>query len=215
MIPIGLEEREKERRMKKSAIYVSYRQSLLWVAFVIACAVGIALVVETVMVDVIHGNPHRTQANAIVMMLVFPPLLGIIAVVGSFLVFTLPQCFQALVTGVLVCRFGRVGQFGTFMLVPLTAVLAWYSYDYLAPMHFNLGINADADWAAYEHGLTPRRYLTMLTIQAPITLFSLLYCDATIRDGSKKSFILAALAVTAGGGMIWGYQMAKAQYQFL
>jgi hypothetical protein len=214
MIPTGLDERE-EGRMKRSAIYVSYCQSLLWVALVIACSVGIALVVMTVMVDFIHGNPHRTKAHAALLMLVFPPLLGSIAFAGTFLIFTLPQCFQALAAAVLACRFGRAGQFGSFLVVPLAAVLAWYCYDYLAPTHFNLGINADADWKPFEHGLTPRRYLAMLTIQAPITLFSLLYCDATIRDGSKKPFILAALAVAAVVGVIWGDEMAETQYQFL
>jgi hypothetical protein len=201
--------------MKRNAIYISYAKSLLWVALLMAIFAGVALIVELIFVDFIHGNPHRPKANALQMMLYFPPILGYIAIVVSFLVFTLPQCFQAVLTDILVYRFGRRAQFAALLVLPLTAILTWYCYDYLTPTDFNFGINEGPDWTPYQHGLTLRRYLTMLAVQTPITLFSLAYCNATIRHGSKWPFILAALVLTVLVGVIWGYWRAKGQYQFL
>jgi hypothetical protein len=203
------------RTMNRSAIYISYVRSLLWIALLMAIAVGVALIVELVFVDFLHGNPHRTKANAIFMMLFFPVILGIVTTVGSFFVFTLPQCFQAVVADVLVWRFGRLAQLGVLLALPFTAILAWYCYDYLTPTDLNLGINAGADWVPYQHGLTLRRYLATLIIQTPISLFSLWYCDATIRNASKKWVVRAALALAGVAGVMWGYGMARTQYQFL
>src|SRR5262249_52772651 len=143
--------------------------------------------------DFVHGNPHRTQANALVMMLLFPLLFGFIAVIATFLVFALPQCFQALLTDVLVRRLHRRGLLGVLLALPLTAALAWYCYDYLTPTDVNLGINIGPDWTPYRHGLTRQRYLIMLALQIPITLFSILYLDATNCGRSKKPIIIGAL----------------------
>jgi hypothetical protein len=201
--------------MKRGATFVSYSQSLLWIALLMAVVVCVAIIVELVFVDFIHGNPHRTKANALLRMLYTPPILAIVAIVGSFLVFTLPQCFQAIVADVLVRRFGRRSQFGILLALPLTAALAWYCYDYLTPTDFNLAINLPEDWTPYQHGLTLSRYLTMLKVQTPITMFSLLYCDAAIRQASQKSVILAALVLAVVVGVIWGHLLANGQYQFL
>jgi hypothetical protein len=97
-------------------------------------------------VDFIHGNPHKTKANAMQMMVLYPPIMGFIAVIGSLLVFALPQCFQAVVSDALIRRLGRRGQFGILLALPITATLAWYCYDYLTPTDVNLGINAAPDW---------------------------------------------------------------------
>jgi hypothetical protein len=42
---------------------------------------------------------------------------------------------------VLVRRFDRRGLFGVLLALPLTAGLAWYSFDCLTPTGLNLGIN--------------------------------------------------------------------------
>ena len=204
--------RESVGAMKRSATYIAYAQSLLWVALLMAVSTGVALIIELVFVDFIHGNPHRTKANAMLMMMTFPLIFGVIAIIGSFIVFTMPHCLQAIVADVLVSRFGRRAQFGGLLALPLTAILAWYCYDYLTPTDFNLGINVGPDWMPYQHGLTMWRYLAMLTVQTPISLFSLWYCDATILHGSKKSVILAALVLAVVVGVIWGHGLAKTQY---
>jgi hypothetical protein len=201
--------------MKKSEVYVTYAQCLLWVVLMAAVAVGVSLVVMLVFVDFVHGNPHRSQANAVFMMVAVPPIFGVIAIIGSFLIFTVPQCFQAIVSDVLVRRLGRRGQFGILILLPLTAILAWYCYDYFTPSDVNLGINAGPDWAPYQHGLTEMRYLTMLIFQTPITLFNLAHGDAVIRHGSRTLVVLWALVLAIVVGGFYGYWMAMGQYQFL
>ena len=194
---------------------ISYARSLLWLAFFIAVICGVTNIVELLIVDFIHGNPHRTQANAMLMMVLFTPIFGVIAVIASLIVFAIPQCFQAVLSGVLVQRFGRGAHFGVLLALPLTAALSWYCFDYTSPWDMNLGINVGPDWSMHRHGLTEQRYLIALEVQAPLTLFSILYCDASIRHSPKRSIILAALAMAIILGAILGHDLAKSQFQFL
>jgi hypothetical protein len=201
--------------MKPGCIYRSYARSLLWVALLAAVAIGVAVIVELVFVDFVHGNPHRTQANATVMIL-FAPIVGVIAFSVTFLVFALPQCLQATLTDVLLRRLNRRGLLGVLLALPVTAALAWYCFDYFTPKdYFNLGINEGPDWTPYQHGLTLQRYLIMFAIQTPITLFSVLYCDATICNRSKKWIIIGAFLFAVVVGGIYGLWRAQVQYQFL
>src|SRR2546423_1045832 len=112
--------------MERNAVYIAYIRSFLWIALLIAIAPGIWLIVESLFVDFVHGNPNRPQSDALLMMALYPPTFGLVAFVGSFLVFALPQCLQALVANVLVRRLGRRGQFGLVLALPLIAVLTWY-----------------------------------------------------------------------------------------
>jgi hypothetical protein len=201
--------------MKMGCTYASYAKSFLWVALLMAVAIGVAIIIELAFVDFAHGNPHRTQVNATEMMLLFPPIIGLIAIIGTFLVFALPQCFQAILADVLVRRFNRRGLVGVLLALPLTAGLTWYSFEYFTPTDLNLGINASPAWAPYQHGLTMQRFLATLAFQTPITLFNLWHCDTTIRVRSKNSIIMAALLLAVVVGVIWGYRMAQEQYQFL
>jgi hypothetical protein len=197
--------------------YASFARSLLWVAVLMAVAVGASVVVDSGFNDFVYDNPDRTQANATEMMLFVPLLFGfiaVIAVIGTFLVFTLPQCFQAILTDVLLRHFNRRGLFGLLLALPVTAGLAWYCYDYLTPTDFTLGINEGPDWTPYQHGLTLRRYLTMFAVQTPITLFSVLYCDATICNRPKKPIIICLLLFAVVLGAVHGLSMAEVQYQF-
>jgi hypothetical protein len=77
------------------AIVVSYMQSLLWIALFMALMRAEANIVELLFIDFMHGNPHRTQDNAIFMMKSYTPWEGAFALIGTFLVFALPQFFQA------------------------------------------------------------------------------------------------------------------------
>ena len=54
-----------------------------------------------------------------------------------------------------------------------------------------------------------KRYLTVLVVQVPVTMFSLVYCDAAIRQGSKKSTVRVALALAVLVGVVFGLWMAK------
>jgi hypothetical protein len=201
--------------MSKSAVTVSYAQSLLWSALFVAITVGASSIVELVFVDFVHGNPNRSQGNAIFMMVVETPLISAIAIIGFFLVFTLPQLFQTAVINVLNQQFDDRARFAVFLALPLTAVLTWYCYDYLTPSDLNLGINVGPDWTPYQHGISRSRYMGALEFQAPVTLFGFLYLDADIRGVSKKTVIIATLAIAIAAGIIRGHFLAQHQYQFL
>jgi hypothetical protein len=191
--------------MDKSAVTKYYAQSLVWVAILMAIMVAVSTTVSLVFVDFVHSNPLRTQGDVILMMVVQTPLLGVIATIGAFLVFTLPQFFQAGVIGILTQVYGSRARFAVFLALPFTAVLTWYCYDYLTP----------SDSTSYEHGISSSRYLMTLAFQAPITLFGFLYFEAGFRGVSKKPVLIVALAVAIVLGGILGHGLAEDQYQFL
>jgi hypothetical protein len=193
--------------MGKAAVSISYVQSLLWVALFTALACGVMNIAELWFIDFVHGNPHRTQENAKEMMLGHTPIFGFAGLIGAFLVFTLPQFFQAELIRILDHIFGNRARFAALAALPLTAVLTWYCYEYLTP--------TGTDWIPYEHGLSISRYIKTLAIQALVTLFSFLYFEAGFRGGSKKPVLAAALAIAIVVGAIWGYMKAQDQFQFL
>ncbi|HEY0910500.1 MAG TPA: hypothetical protein VGD75_09755 [Bradyrhizobium sp.] len=98
------------------------------------------------------------------------------------------------------------------LALPVTAVLTWYCYDYLTPSVPNFAGNFTEP---YTHGLSLRRYVRTLAVQTSVTLFSSLYLSAHISGRSKAALLLAALAMTLVAGEIWGYLMARDQFQFL
>jgi len=201
--------------MGKSAVAKSYGRSLLWLALFTAIAVGVMNLVELTLIDFVHGNPHRPQSNALFMMVVFTPLFGVIGAIGTFLVFTLPQLFQAALIVILGRTFGDRARFAALLALPLTAILTWYSYDYLTPTDFNLAINTGPDWVPFRHGLSLSRFMSSLAVQAPVTLFSLLYFDAGLRGNSKRLIVVTSLAIAIVVGLTGGYLRAQNQLQFL
>ncbi len=168
-------------------------------------------VVELLFVDFVHGNPHRTQENALFMMKAYTPVFGLVAFVGTFLVFTLPQFFQAEAIRASRQMLGDRARFAALLVLPLAAVLTWYCYDYLTPSN----VCIPGCMESYEHGISVARYVTALAIQAPITLFSFLYFNASSRSQSKRPIVLVALAIALVVGGIRGYLMAREQLQFL
>jgi hypothetical protein len=202
--------------MNKRDIGTSYARSLLWVALFMAIAVATSFTVHFVFVDVIHGNPYRALADVLVMMLVALPIFCVIAIIATFLVFALPQLFQAALTVVSIGILARQARFAGLLALPLTAVATWYCYDYLTPTDFfTLGINAGPDWVPFQHGLSRSRYLWSAALQGPVTLFGFLYLDIGLRGGSKRPLLLAALAISVLIGGVCGYATARDQYQFL
>ena len=191
--------------MSRTAINISYTQSLLWIALLIAIIFGVANIVELLFIDFIHGNPHRSQANALFMMKAQTPIFSAIAALGALLVLTLPQIFQAQLIGDLIRRFGERARFAVWPALPLTAVLTWYCYDYLTP--------TIADF--YEHGISLVRYLMTVGYQAPVTLFAFLYFNAGFHGRSRMPVVLVSLAIAMATGVVWGYLQARQQYRFL
>lgn len=181
------------------AIYAAYARSLAWLALLAAIAVGVSLVVDVVIVDFVRGNTGRTQENAIITMLVMPPLLGLLVIVWVLLIYALPQCFQAAVSAALVRRSGDQAQAGVLLVLPITAVITWYCYDYLLPSYFN------ADW---QYGLTTARYMATLAFQAPATLFSVAYAAAGSKRAFQKRIVFLAFVAAIIVGGVEGYRMA-------
>jgi hypothetical protein len=189
---------------------ISFARSLLWLACFAALAAGVTIIVSLILIDFVHGNPDRPKSNALFMMFLFPPIMGLTFVITVFLVFAIPQFLQALLVGALFPRFGRSAFLFVLLVLPVTATIAWYCYDYLIPA-FNLGINEGADWRPYQHGITWPRYEKTLASQAVVTTFTLLYSDAVVRRHSRKPIILGALILFVLAGTVLGAKMAQTQ----
>ncbi len=195
-----------ERRATAGAGPASFVTGLLWAALFTGVACGVSVVVELVFVDFIHGNPHRTQSDALVMML-FTPLIGVIGFLGVLLVFGVPQLLQAIILEV-IAKSGPRRECLILVILPLTALCAWYSYDYLIPFHCHMVSEEGPD---YEHGLTSSRYIVSLALQASITVFSLIL--ANLRP--RRRVLMASFLLAIAAGAILGHVQAETQYKFL
>jgi len=193
----------------------SFAMTLLYFALFVSLSCGVMTISELIFMDFVHGNPHRTQQNAIDIMVTFTPIIIVIAIVGSVIVFTLPQAFQAVLASFLVRQFGNRAYLVVIITLPLTTVIACYCYDYLTPSDMNFGFNEGPDWTPYQHGLTMQRYLKGFTVQAPLTLLSVLYLDAGPRPTPRRTIHLTALSIAIIVGVVWGYLDAEDQFQFL
>jgi hypothetical protein len=201
--------------MDQAGIRSSYAIALLWVTAFVALAVSVNLVTELVFIDFVHGNPNRSQGNALTMMALFPPIFSIIFIIGVWLVFGPSQLLQASVTYLLVPKYGRLAFLFVALMLPISGVVTWYCFDYLTPSNINPAINEGPDWTPYQHGISPLRFLAATGIQAVVTTFTLAYCRTRYRRPLRKQLLLAALFVTILGGIAWGYRSTKFQYQFL
>jgi hypothetical protein len=192
----------------------SYFRSLAWLAILAAVGIGVSNVAGLWLIDFVHGNPHRTRENAVEMMIWFTPLFGLLAVILTVLGFTLAQCFQALVAGSLLRRFGNQAHAAVLLTLPITGLLTWCSWNYIIPLN-HLGLDEGPDWTPYPHELTTAGYLGALAFQAPATVFSVAYAVTEGGQPPRKAVILLALAAAVAGGAVFGYHMAKGQFQFL
>jgi hypothetical protein len=186
-----------------NVIRANYLRSLFWIAAVAAIFIVISLCVYLVLFDFMHGNPGRTREMAIIMMVVENPVVGLIAFVGSLIVFALPQWFQAALSSFITRRFGKLSSAGVVLALPITTLITWYSFDYLTP-----------SFPEFEHGLTVVRYLATLGFQATATLFSVLY-DITSGSGRprRKTLIVLTLAATVVAGAFLGFRLTQNQIQ--
>jgi hypothetical protein len=172
-------------------------------------------VAHLVFFDIVHGNPNRTREDVISMMAIRTPILGIIAAIGSILVFTLPQAFQAALVAIRHRTVGSRARFVVLPALPLTVVLTWYCYDYLTPSDLILGISTGPDWRPFQHGISFTRYIGALAFQTPVTLFGFLYVDAGFRGASRWPLLVAAALLTVAIACIWGYVTAQQQIELL
>ena len=169
--------------MSRSEIYASFAHSFLWIVLFAVAAIAVSSNIHLVLFAIMHGN--RTHQDVVSLMVAQTPMIALVTSIGSLLIFTLPQAFQAALVAVL-HRAGR-SRFAVLPALPLTAVATWYCYDYLT-IDFTLGINAGPDWTPYQHGISISRYMKALAFQTPITLFSLLFIDAKFRGVGRNGW---------------------------
>lgn len=202
---------EGEEKISGGALFV---KSLLWMGFFLALTLAIGIVVSVILLDFVHGNPHRPKSNAISMMEFDPLLFGAIAMAGVLIVFSLSQAIQGMMMRFLYPRFGRNAYIYIGLAIPLISIITWYCYDYLTPTG-TLGIDAGADWAPYQHGITLKRYLLTLVCQGIVTAFSIFNFDVGIRNQSKTSVLLGIVLLTIIVGETLGYRNAMTQINIL
>jgi hypothetical protein len=153
--------------MNKYSFASFYIKNLLWIAFFIAVTIAFIIIGLVIFDDFVRGNPHRTKMDTMLTMSVMPLLFSIIALIGTFLVLSLPMLFQGVLNLTLYKKIGENAHLFTFLAIPIVALLTWYCYDYLTPSDMNLGINEGEDWRPYQHGITFNRYIITLCIQTP------------------------------------------------
>lgn len=188
----------------------SFLRSLIWVSFLTALTMWVSLAVSVVFIDFVHGNPHRTQSNAIATVFVVAPFVALFGLVCALLVFGPPQLFQAVLSNVTSRFFGRwTSAIIVIAALPVIAVITWYSFDYLLPLP------DPGDGEPYQHGMTTTRYLYSLGAQLPVTLFNVAYVNTAGQRRLRVSLIMLALAAVAVGGIVMGYREAVNQYRFL
>ncbi|WP_210453769.1 hypothetical protein [Pantoea ananatis] len=188
-------------------------KSLIWLGIFLALSEAVSIIVSLIFTDFIHGNPHRSKSNAVSMMEIFPLIMGFIAIIGVFIVFSLSQAIQVIMLRKLYPAFGRRSCLFVALATPLVTIVTWYSYDYLTPTNFSF---VGADWVPpYQHGISFTRYFLTLAYQCMVTAFSLLYFDFGVRKRSKKSVLLGTLFLAIIAGALWGYHDATVQYHFI
>jgi len=191
-----------------NATYFAYGQTLVLIALFWVVGVVVCEIVAIYNTDINYHGRYQTRQNALSAMVFVPLLIGALAFIGAFLVFTLPQIFQAKVAD-LSLRYGRRPEMIALLVFPLTVAIAWYSFDYLVPPNATV-LNDHI----FEHGLTLERYATMFAIQAPISLFCICYHHAVLRRARKAWFVMAVLFAVIAAGGIKGYERAKAENHY-
>jgi hypothetical protein len=194
---------------------VNYALTLNWLAVLAAVAAVTSTVVELFLFDFVHGNPHRSQQNALEMMAFDSPLLAFIAFFCILLCFGPSQLFQAVVVGCLSRRSHTRFFVGMTSLLPFAAAITWYSYDYLTPSDFNLAINEGLDWQPYQHGITVTRYLGAIAAQLLVSVFSAIHMSTAGYPFYRGVLVVTSLTLAVVAGAIWGYRLAAADIQLL
>lgn len=187
-------------------------ESLFWIAVLVATSLWICVMVSLIVVDLVHGNPNSSKSNAGLMIFLSSTLIFIVTPIAIFIVFSLSQMIQGLVMRAFYPLLGRYVYILVGLTVPLISIVTWYCYDYLTPTDFNLGINEGADWQPYQHGMNASRYLVAFFGQAVVTVFTLLYFEATLRGRSRKTVVLGGLLLATMIGVYLGARHAIDHY---
>jgi hypothetical protein len=197
--------------------FSSFMKSLFILALLCALTSFVAGTTVIISVDFIHGNPHRSQQNAIAIMFIENPIISCILALPVMIIFFASQFLQATFIVPLSKLFVSRSLFAVVILIPLAAIVSWYSYDYLIPHDFLLSLDEDTGWQPYQHGITAFRYASMLIIQLIVSGFSLLgfYLLNSNRAKASRKIMLFLMVFCMLCGIMQGHLMAVDQYKFL
>lgn len=184
----------------------SFFYSLLWTAVIITAGLFFMLVVDVLWIDFLHVNPNRSQTHAASLPLLFAPFIFLLTVIGVALTFAVSQSVQAVLTSLLLTKFGPPGMWAVALSIPIAAVVTWYCFDYLTPS--DSANEVGDDWRPYQHGLTWSRYQMMFAAQSCMTLFSLvrLHLHANGRSREKRNLLLFLVLLASFAGAIAGWR---------
>ena len=189
----------------------SFAVSLLWLSAIIWVAVTVHLTVSMVALDVL-ADRHRSGEEFEDLTLLFPAIIGAFVIVGVFLVFALSQLIQGVAAYFIAGRFGRYAYLIILALLPITAILTWYCFDYLVPADPGF-MNHDPDWEHFRHGISLARYGITLAAQAAVTMFTIVYSDAAVHPGRRTRIVLCLFVLAVVGSAVSGHSQAVDQYR--
>jgi hypothetical protein len=179
-------------------IISSYFRSLFCVSIILAITMFFVMIFYVVRIDFLNVNPHRSQLHALFLPFFAGGTFSIVILIGIYIIFSLSQITQAIVTKISIQRFENRSLYLVLATIPLATILSWYCFDYLTPTG-GLAINDDADTIPFEHGLTIKRYLIMLCIQTSITVFSFTRLKFEISNNkvAKKRLFIAMICIAS------------------
>jgi hypothetical protein len=199
--------------LSKNSAAISYGQSLLWIALFMAIASVVLVLVEFVFFELRYGSPGPTFNDLVPALAVFLPVAAIFAVIAVLQILTLPQLFQASAISLLKRSFGDRARYAVLLLLPLTAAITWWCYDYLIPPNLNPSTTLGPDWLPPSKGILISHYQAAFLFQALVTSFSFLYFELEFRGWSRKPLLLIALAIVVAIGAGWGYHDVRVQIE--
>ena len=187
--------------MSGFASWATFARILAWFAALIAITAAVASFVTGVgvaLVDLGSSEPLATPAARLLELVVFTLAIPFVCVTQALVIFTLPHLFQATVSQVAAIFWRTPAYVTTLVVLPLTALVTFYSYaHFIVPVHNTLS----GEDAPYPHELTAITYLLALAAQIPETMFTAAYASAMsgrLRPTTVIRFSIG-LAVVAGG----------------
>ncbi len=179
-------------------IISSYLKSLFWVSVILAIALFFVMIIDVIRIDFLNINPHRSHLHALLIPFSVGGTFSIVILVGIYIVFSLAQITQAIITKFSIQRFENRNLYLAIATIPLSTILSWYCYDYLTPTG-GLSINEGADSVLFQHGLTIKRYLIMLCIQTCVTIFSFTRLKLEISNNNiaRKHLLIALICIAS------------------
>jgi hypothetical protein len=200
----------------KLGVMGDHARSFAWLMLIIGTFLGTLTVVQNILVHFVFGNPTKVQQQALTLAILLTFDFQV-ATLGLFLIAGASQFVIAATASLLARSYGRRTQALALLAVPVVAVLTWYCFDYLTPS--NMALIPGPDYVAYEHGLTPSRYVKIAAFQAAVTLFTVIY-TATVATKIRRwlPFTCCGIAVGVGFGLaavraypLWAKNVAATQ----